>query len=151
MDNTDTTALWKNLVSPQYQDHPRSHDYALTPEAQRQLVALYRACQDTDKEHASELFKWALQALADLGVNVLQPRPPAELKPPSNWTDLWGNPLPNPFTSGDVKGQTILTQRDPELAKWLKKFAENPIVATAEWQDLLLDHAITIASKWENE
>jgi hypothetical protein len=50
-----------------------------------------------------------------------------------------------------VKGQTILTQRDPELAKWLKKFAENPIVATAEWQDLLLDHAITIASKWENE
>jgi hypothetical protein len=54
----DTTALWKNLVSPQYQDHPRSHDYALTPEAQRQLVALHRACRDIepDQDKANELF-----------------------------------------------------------------------------------------------
>ena len=39
------------------------------------------------------------------------------------WTDLWGNALPNPFQTGDLKGQSLLTQHDPPLAAWLKKFA----------------------------
>jgi hypothetical protein len=28
-----------------------------------------------------------------------------------------GGSLPNPFQTGDLKGQTLVTQRDPELAK----------------------------------
>jgi hypothetical protein len=51
------------------------------------------------------------------------------------WKDLWGNPLPNPFTTKDLKSQTLLTQRDPELAKWLQKFAESPYSALCEWKD----------------
>ena len=64
-----------------------------------------------------------------------QPKPPNELKAPEAWRDPWDNPLPNPYVTDDLKGQTLLTQRDPEFAKWLKKYAESPYEAACEWQD----------------
>ncbi len=49
--------------------------------------------------------------------------------------------------TGDLKGQTLVTQRDPELAKWLKAFATDPYGATTAWADaetkLLKQKAIT--------
>ena len=60
---------------------------------------------------------------------------PSELKAPEAWKDPWGNPLPNPFATGDLQGQSLLTQRDPMLAEWLKKFAASPYAAASEWAD----------------
>lgn len=117
------------------------------------LVALYRACRDTTDsvEQGQELFGWAINQFADCGVNVLQPSPPDELKPPEMWRDLWGNPLPNPFLNKDVKGQAILVQRQPELAKWLKKFAADPYGAAAEWQDEQASNLKTRAMKYDSD
>jgi hypothetical protein len=97
------------------------------------LVALYRACSDTtdSTEQAQELLNWSLERFTECGVNLLQSPPPAELKAPDMWRDLWGNPLPNPFQNNDLAGQTLVTRRDPILAKWLKKFAADAYGAAA--------------------
>ena len=69
------------------------------------------------------------------------------------WKDIWGNPLPNPFdkTSADLKGQTLVTQRDPMLAEWLKAFAESPYTAATSWADkqaaLLKQQAIIVRQR----
>jgi hypothetical protein len=51
--------------------------------------------------------------------------------------DPLGNPLPNLFdkTAPDLTGQTILTQRNPDLAALCKQIAESPWKAWADWQD----------------
>jgi len=89
-----------------------------------------------DEKEPGKLFEEALEKFADeCGVNVLQPKPPSELKPPEMWKDLWNRDLPNPFATGDLQGQTLVTKRDPELAKWLKAYAESPYAARCEWAD----------------
>jgi hypothetical protein len=112
--------------------------YATTPDARRFMAWLWRACAELEPENPRDLFKWALEQFADVGVNCLQPSPPTELKAPEPWRDLWGNPLPNPFAKGaeDLKAQSLLVQRDPGLAEWLKKFAESPYAAACEWADM---------------
>jgi hypothetical protein len=100
------------------------------------MAWLWRACAELDPENPRDVFKWALQTLADqCGINVLQPLPPNELKPQEPWRDLWGKPLPNPWATKDLKGQSLLTQRDAPLAEWLEKFADSPYAAACEWQD----------------
>jgi hypothetical protein len=63
--------------------------------------------------------------------------PPSEVKPPEPERDCFGNVLPNPFggSKPDVKGQSILTARNPRLAELYKKAAESPWGAWAQWQD----------------
>jgi hypothetical protein len=148
--NEDRIAnAWKDHVRELYQrGFPNRHrTYALTPDSQRHLVQLYWACKDAcddNSEAASKLFKTALEGFCDAGCNVLQPRPIGEIKPPEVWRDVFGNVLPNPFLKRadgktDVKGQTLVTQRDPWAAQWLRKFAEDLWAAAAEWQDLLAE------------
>jgi hypothetical protein len=129
--------LWRAQVAARYREHERARAYAMTPDAKRHLVWLWESCRTaaTAPETATDLFKWTLENLANAGVNVLQPAPPQEPKPPEAWKDLWGNPLPNPWTTKDLQAQSLLTQRDPALAEWLQKFAESPYAAAVEWQD----------------
>jgi len=104
--------------------------------SKRFMAWLWRACAELEPENPAKLFKWSLETLADeCAVNVLQPLPPNELKPPEPWRDLWGKPLPNPWMTKDLKSQSLLTQRDPPLAEWMKKFAESPYEAACEWAD----------------
>jgi hypothetical protein len=110
----------------------------MTPDAKRHLVWLWESCKAVAQppQQPADAFKWALETLADqCGINVLQPLPPAEPKVPEAWRDLWGNPLPNPWTTKDLKAQSLLAQRDPALAEWLQKFADSPYAAACEWQD----------------
>jgi hypothetical protein len=134
--NEGVNAMWKTHVGSRYAKVKRSRLYATTPDAQRFLVWLWLTCERLAPDNPAELFQWALEKLADeAGVNVLQPAVPNELKVPEAWRDPWGNPLPNPFANGDLKGQTLLAQRAPELAKWLRAFAESPYSAFSAWQD----------------
>jgi hypothetical protein len=131
--------LWRGSVRELYQKNARNRSYALTDDSRRHLVQLFQACLDAtnnDSPEARKLFEWAVERFADAGINVLQPNPPAEIKVPEMWKDPWGNVLANPFVTGDLKGQTLITQRDAELAKWLKKFATDPLGAYVELQDL---------------
>jgi hypothetical protein len=127
--------VWRSHVLPIYNKMERARLYALNSDAKRHLVFLWRACRDLDSDNAAELFQRSLEQLAECGVNVLQPLPPNELKAPEAWRDPWGNPLPNPWTTKDLAGQTALMQRAPDLGEWLKKFAESPYVAACEWAD----------------
>jgi hypothetical protein len=139
MNETQINQLWEKTASPRYQKNPRNRRYNVSPEAKRQIAALWLSCKDTcegDDEKATELFAWALEEFEKAGVNVLQPSAPADHKPPEMWKDIWGNPLPNPFQTNDLRGQTIVMQRDPGLAKWLKAFATDPYGAATSWADM---------------
>jgi hypothetical protein len=138
MTNEQIENVWRSHVAPIYREMERARLYAINPVAKRHLVFLWRACRDVDSDNASELFRSSLTTLADeCGINVLQSLPPNELKPPQPERDIWGNPLPNPFLGSkpDLKGQSILMQRNPKLAELYKKAAESPWGAWAQWQD----------------
>ena len=131
-------SVWRSHVLPIYNKMERARLYAVSADAKRHLVFLWRACRDVDADNATELFRWSLIKLWDeCGVNVLQPLPPNELKPPEPERDMWGNVLPNPFAGSkpDLKGQSILMQRNPKLGELYKKAAESPWGAWAQWQD----------------
>lgn len=128
--------MWRAHVSTRYGKLERARLYAVTPDAKRFLVWLWMSCEKLDPDDPAKLFEWSLEKLTDeCGMNVLQPQPPAELKAPEAWRDPWDNPLPNLYAIGDLQGQTLLAQRDPMLAEWLKKFAESPYAAASEWSD----------------
>jgi hypothetical protein len=108
--------IWTHKVLPFYRDMERHRLYATTPDSKRFMAWLWRACAELEPENPAKLFKWSLETLADeCAVNVLQPLPPNELKPPEPWRDLWGKPLPNPWMTKDLKSQSLLTQRDRRL------------------------------------
>jgi hypothetical protein len=133
---TGVVNMWKTHVAARYAKLARARPYALSDDAKRWITWLWVACEKLDEAEPGKLFDWACEKFADeAGVNVLQPAAPAEMKPPEMWKDIWGNPLPNPFANKDLKGQTLLQQRDPELAKWLKAYAESPYAAASEWAD----------------
>ena len=141
-------SMWKTHVSQRYAKLARARPYAVAPDAKRFLVWLWMTCERLDEKEPGKLFAPSLEKLADeCGVNVLQPAPPTEVKAPERWKDIWGNPLPNPFQTGDLKGQTLVQQRAPELAKWLKAFATDPYGAATSWEDgqaaLLKQQAVT--------
>jgi hypothetical protein len=82
------------------------------------------------------LFHHALEQLTDTcNINVLQPLPEKEPKVPPLWKDPWGGDMENPFKTGDIKAQTLILQRDPELGKWLQKYAKDPYGAQVELED----------------
>jgi hypothetical protein len=138
MTNEQIENVWRQYVLPIYNKMERARLYALNADAKRHLAFLWRACHDIDNDNATKLFQWSLTTLADeCGINVLQPLPPNELKPPKSECDCFGDRLPNPFAGPkpDLKGQTILMQRNPKLAELYKKAAESPWGAWAQWQD----------------
>src|SRR5262245_32375180 len=100
--------IWTHKVLPFYRDMERNRLYASTPDSKRFMAWLWRSCAELEPENPAKLFKWALETLADeCGINVLQPPPPNELKAPEPWRDLWGNPLPNPWTTKDLESQSL--------------------------------------------
>jgi hypothetical protein len=136
--NDGVNAMWKTHVAARYAKLERARPYAQTRDSQRFLVWLWMACERLAPDEPDKLFEWSLEKFADeAGVNVLRPKSPNELQPPAMWKDLWGRDLPNPFdkASPDLQAQTLLAQRAPELAKWLKAFAESPYSALCAWQD----------------
>jgi hypothetical protein len=137
MTDEQISNVWRQYVLPVYNKNPRNRLYAITPGSKRQMVALYRACRDaTDNtDEAQDLLAWSLNQFADCGVNLLQPPPPDELKPPEMERDPLGERLPNPFANGDLEGQTILQKRNPQLAEHCKALAKSPWKAWADWQD----------------
>jgi hypothetical protein len=77
-----------------------------------------------------------IQKLSDAGVNLLQKRPDEPPPPPVPWKDpVTGALLPNPWVTKDLKGKTLLTQRDPHLADHYKKMADDPYGTLAALQD----------------
>jgi len=151
MTNADIDRMWENVVRPLYIKNPRHREYNLSPDAKRQMVALYRACRDLDGDNAASTFEWAIEKLADAGVNVLQPPPPDELRAPEPERDVFGNAMPNPWETKDLNGQRILTQRNPKLAALSKKLAENKWQAWADWQDEQAAVLKERATKYDSE
>ena len=121
--------------------------YALTNDAKNVLAVLAAALlqkraaenrANSDEPSAREEMAQLITKLANAGVNLLQRRPSDPPPTPKPWIDpVTGNPLPNPFAKNapDLKGQTILTQRDPALAKHLKAMADDPYATIAKLQD----------------
>jgi hypothetical protein len=128
-------SLWKTHVRERYAKLERNRSYALPNDAKRFLCWLWVACERLDRENPGKLFESSLEQFADAGINCLQPRPPNELKAPEAWRDPWNNPLPNPYATGDLQGQSLLAKRDPVLNEWFKKFAKSPYAAASEWAD----------------
>src|SRR6266576_7292442 len=108
-----------------YRSLPHPRTYALTDDAKTVLAifaqALFqrRAAEDrtnTNNPTAQEERAQLIQKLSDAGTNLLQIRPNEPEPPPKPWIDpVSGQQLPNPFNkkNPDLKGQTLLMQRDP--------------------------------------
>jgi hypothetical protein len=134
--NEGVNNMWRTHVAARYNKLERARPWGITPDAKRFLVWLWVSCERLAPDEPDKLFSWALEQLADAcQLNVLQPAAPTELKAPDQWRDPWNNPLPNPWVTGDLQGQSLLTKRDPQLASWLKAFAKSPYLAASEWAD----------------
>jgi hypothetical protein len=130
--------MWRGAVQKLYLKHPRNRAYAVNEDAIRGLCHLYMLCRNRTAHQIEvpSIFHHALEQLTDTcNINVLQPLPPEEPKVPPMWKDPWGHELPNPFVTKDVKAQSLLMQRDPELAKWLRGFATDPYGSLVALQD----------------
>jgi hypothetical protein len=135
------------LALESYRQLAHSRTYALTPEGTNTLATLAaaivqkRAAEDRTNSSEPTLrdeIGALIQKLADTGCNLLQRRPSDPPLTPKPWRDpVTDATLPNPFAKNapDLKGQTILTQRDPALAKHLKAMAEDPYATIAKLQD----------------
>jgi hypothetical protein len=122
--------------------------YALDEQGKVALGALARAMfirRDGEgrshmdaKPSSWEEFFGIIDKLAAAGANVLQKRPGDPPPLPKVWRDpVTLQPLPNPFAKNttDLKAQTILAQRDPELAAHYKAMAADPYGTLAKMQD----------------
>jgi hypothetical protein len=122
-----------------YRSHPRNREYALTDEAKRDLETLFMACgQDKNA------FFDAMETLSgSYGLNIVRPCPKANWEPPPPLKDSTGQPLPNPWTTGNKKDQDALMKADHELASHLRALAENPYA-----HQLKLDAAEASRVRW---
>jgi hypothetical protein len=131
--------------------------YAATPETADALGALaaawgpaYCAFDVMDQQDFALFLK---QLGAELP-GLFQPSPTDPPPLPKLWRDpLTNEPLPNPFKkeSRDIKAQTILAKRDPELAAFLKKMATDPFGTLVEIQDAAATAARAKAIKYDHE
>src|SRR5260370_27089542 len=108
--------------------HERHRVYAMAQPAKRPLHAIFRACLDTKgDDEVLPIYHAALEKLSDVfSANLLRPAPKLPRKIPEPWRDGHGNVLPNPFATGDAKGQRILRIHDKELAEFYEKAASDP-------------------------
>jgi hypothetical protein len=111
-----------------YRRHERHRAYALDAAGNRMIIAIFRAALDArerDTQDVLPVFFAALEKLTDqYGANLLRPKPKEPRKMPTLWTDpLTEQPLPNPWSNGDAKGQRVLKANAPELAEYFEKSA----------------------------
>ena len=120
--------------------------YALDEQGKIALGALARAMfekriaegrSETDAPPTSwQEFFTIIEKLAAAGANVLQKRPGDPKPTPKPWFDpVTNEPLPNPWKTNNLKGQTILQQRDPDLAAHYKAMAADDYGTLAKMQD----------------
>jgi|SRR5581483_195016 len=128
MTPTEVRVAWDRTVCPVYEKNERHRSYKTEDDGKRHLVWLF-------KKSGPDLFNKALDEFFDAGVNCLQPKLPELLKTPEPLKDVFGNPLPNPYTTGDIEGQTILVQHDLKLASFYKSLAESPWRTWKAWRD----------------
>jgi hypothetical protein len=136
-----------NFALSAYGKMQHNRTYALTPESKPVFGVLARAMfqrraaegrSDMDGKPPSshqEFFNLAA-ALNQAGCNLLQRRPGDAPPSPKPWTDpVTGEQLPNPWKTKNLKGQSLLEQRDPALAAHFKAMAEDPYGTLAKMQD----------------
>jgi hypothetical protein len=132
-----------------YQKVKHNRSYALDEQGKVALGALARAMfirrieegrSHIDAKPTSwQEFLSIIDKLAAAGANVKQRRPGDPKPPPKPWTcPVTGAQLPNPFAKGseDLKAQTVLVRRDPELAEHYKAMAADPYGTIAKMQDV---------------
>src|SRR4030095_8640356 len=120
----------KDFALEAYQKIKNNRAYALDEQGKVALGALARAMfvQRIEEGRSGmnavpttwQEFFSILEKLAAAGANILQKRPGDPKPPPKPWTDpVTGAALRNPFDKNalDLKAQTILAQRDPQLAE----------------------------------
>lgn len=147
MENQSQRQHVVKLALESYRQLQHHRSYALTPEAQNTLAVLAaavlqkRAAENrtnadnpTVREEIAQLF----EKLSAAGCNLLQVRPSDPPPPLKMWTEeVTGRQLHNPFDKNnpDLKGQSILMQRDEALAKHLRAIADDPYGTLAQLQD----------------
>jgi hypothetical protein len=120
--------------------------YALDEQGKVALAALARAMFvrriEEGRSHMDakptpwEEFFSIIEKLAAAGANILQKRPGEPKPAPKPWLDpVTGEALPNPWKTKNLKGQTILQQRDPELAAHFQAMAADDYGTLAKMQD----------------
>ena len=148
----------KDFALEAYQKVKHNRAYALDEQGKVALGALARAMferriaegrsgMDAKPTSWQEFFA-IIEKLASAGANVLQKRPGDPKPLPEPWLNpCTGVRLPNPFAKGseDLKAQTILQQRDPELAAHYKAMAADPYGTLAKYQDAEAARAATEA------
>ena len=124
----------KDFALEAYSKVKNNRSYALDEQNKVALAALARAMfvrrieegrSHMDAKPSSwEEFFGIIEKLAAAGANILQKRPGDPPPLPKVWRDpVTLQPLENPWKTKNLKGQTILQQRDPELAAHFKAMA----------------------------
>src|SRR5262245_34909300 len=135
-----------NFALEAYSKVKNNRAYALTPQAKVALGALARAMferriaegrSESDMPPTSwQEFFGIIRKLASAGANVLQKRPGDPPPTPKPWLDpVTGAALPNPWLTKNLKGQSILEKRDPDLAAHFKAMAADDYGTLAKLQD----------------
>ena len=135
-----------------YQKVKHNRAYALDEQNKIALAALARAMferriaegrshMDAQPSSWQEFFE-IIGKLAASGANVLQRRPGNPPPLPKQWRDPVSlETLPNPWKTKDLKAQSLLQVRDPELAAHYKAMAADPYGTIAKMQDELAARA----------
>jgi hypothetical protein len=135
-----------NFAAEAYSKMKNNRSYAVTPETRAALGAFARAMFERRiaerrdgldaKPTSWQEFFGIIERLAAAGANVLQERPGDAKPPPKPWLDpVTNEPLPNPWLIKNLKGQSILEKRDPDLAAHFKAMAADDYGTLAKMQD----------------
>lgn len=121
---------------------PNNRAYATDAVTERGGIALARGVWRTlEAANARDdnTLDQVLLVIAPFVTTALQSwRPGPETPLPKPWRDeVTGALLPNPFAvePEDINGQTILFERDPELATYYRRLADNPYQLLADLAD----------------
>jgi hypothetical protein len=135
--NERTNAL--RFAKRVYEKLAGNRAYALTPDAKVILSTLGKAVllrqAGPDDAERAQLMQRVIEKLNGRECNILQQRPDAPKPVPEPWKDPFGNILPNSFLTKDLKAQSLLMQRDPELAALYERLAKDQYGTVAQLAD----------------
>jgi hypothetical protein len=147
-DNETTRSGATSFALEAYAKVKYGRPYAITPTSQLGLAAIAAAMLARRKAEGRsqpgavpspwQEFFGIVARLSQAGCNVLQARPGDAAPTPKPWLDpVTGEALPNPWdkTSPDLRAQSILQKRDPDLAEHYRSVAEDPYGTIARMKD----------------